>query len=247
MPAARRAAWDNGGGTVRTFKYRIVPQYSNGNTVVISYSEDTERVDGSCMVENYYDSTIYLPRFLDVTLPGIPASGGAVVDPPDSAPMSYSTPVVSPDPMYGPTDDYPGTTTQTSKFCSAGATPVNSPTLTVTGNSNDVIGLSWSLQPSAMWMYSVVYCDATYWAAHGSACPANLVGPDGNDLTQAISACSNQVAANADCGFNLNFGNTSSTLAFLNNGDTYEIQVETSLAVLGGKYAGSNVVTETAT
>jgi hypothetical protein len=226
-----------------TYEYRIVPQFSNGDNVVISYSEDTERVDGSCMLENFYDSSIYRPRFLDVTLPDLVGGGGAVSDPPDHAPPAYSAPVVSPDPMYTPTDTYPGTSTATSQFCSANATPLNSPSLTLTSNSNDVIGLSWSLQPTAMWMYSVVYCDETYWAAQGKACPANLVGPQGNALTQAIPACSNQVASTSDCGFNLSFGDTSSTVAYLNYGDTYEIQVETCLSVLGGQYVGSNVVT----
>jgi len=229
-----------------TYEYRIVPQFSSGDYVLVSYSQDTERVDGSCMGENYYNSSIYRPRFLDVTLPNVDTSGGSVTDPSSEAPPTYTAPAVSPDTMYTPTDDYPGTSTPVSQFCTTGATPVNSPSLTVTGNSGDVIDLSWSLQPAAMWMYSVVYCDKTYWAAQGTPCPANLVGPSGNDLTQAIPACSNQVASNPECGFNLDFGTPSSTLTALNNGDSYEIQVETSLAVVAGGYVGSNVVTETA-
>jgi hypothetical protein len=227
-----------------TYEYRVVPQFSNGSNLLVSYSQDTTRVDASCMGENYYDSSIYRPRFLDVTLPGITASGGPVTHPPDNAPPGYTAPVVSPDPMYKPTDSYPGTSTPASQFCAPGATPTNSPALTVTGNSNDVIGLSWSLQPTAMWMYSVVYCDVSY---YGTACPSNLAGPQGNNLTNSIPACSNQAAPNTHCGFNLSFGNTTSTLTSLIPGDTYEIQIETTLAVEGGQYVGSNAVTQTAT
>jgi hypothetical protein len=228
-----------------TYEYRIMPQFSNGANVVVSYSTDTERVDASCMGENYYDSSIYRPRFLDVTLPGIGTYGGGVTDPPNNPPPTYTAPAVSPDAMYAPTDPYPYTSLSAQQFCVPGQTPVKSPSLTVTGNSGGVMDLSWSLQPSAMWMYSVVYCNETYWAAQGTACPSNLVGPPGNDLTQAIPACSNQVASNPNCGFNLIFGNTSSTLTDLDAGDLYEVQVETTLAVEGGMYVGSNVVTET--
>jgi hypothetical protein len=229
-----------------TYEYRVVPQFSNGSNLLISYSQDTTRVDASCMGENYYDSSIYRPRFLDVTLPDM-AKSGTVTDPPDHAPPAYTAPVVSPDSMYKPTDNYPGTSKPASQFCAPDATPANSPSLTVTSNSNDVIGLSWSLQPTAMWMYSVVYCDETYWATQGAACPSDLVGPSGQNIAGTIPACSWMYPSSQHCGFNLSFGNTSSTLTSLVPGDTYEIQVETTLAVEGGQYVGSNVVTETAT
>jgi hypothetical protein len=230
-----------------TYEYRIVPQFSNGINVLVSYSTNTARVDGSCLLENYYNATIYRPRFLDVQLPDIGDAGGAITEPVDQTPPAFTTPPVSPDTMYAPTDDYPGTSTTAQQFCVPGATPTSSPSLSVTGNSNDVIDLSWNMQPSAMWLYTVVYCNVTYWAAQDIPCPSNLVGPFGNDLTQSIPACNNQVASNTNCGFNLSFGQTNSTIIALIPGDTYEIQVDTTLAVEGGVYAGSNVITETAT
>jgi hypothetical protein len=238
-----------------TYEYRIVPQFSNlsDGEVLISYSQDSELVDASCMLENYYNSTIYRPEFLDVLLPNLPdlsSSSGSVTDPPaPPAPPSFSSPPVSPDDFYTPTQDYPGTSTETQDYCSAGATPSASPTLTLTGNSNDVMDISWSMQPTAMWMYSVVYCNVTVFGKGTKAgeCPTNLVGPSGDDMTDSIPECSNTAAPNVGCGYNLDWGNTSSTVAYLIPGDVYEVQVCTALAVLDEGYVGSNVLTVTAT
>jgi hypothetical protein len=78
-------------------------------------------------------------------------------------------------------------------------------------------------------------------------CPPNLVGPQGDNITQSINECNNSFPPDTYCGFDLNFGNTSGTMKFLIPGDTYEVQVETCLAVFGQVYAGSNTVTVTAT
>jgi hypothetical protein len=237
-----------------TYEYRIVPQFSDlaGGEVLISFSQDSGLVDASCMLENYYNSTIYRPEFLDVQLPNLSLSGssGSVTDPPDPpTPPSFSSPPVSPDDFYTPTEDYPGTSTETQDYCSAGATPSASPTLTLTGNSNDVMDISWSMQPTAMWMYSVVYCNVTEFGKGTKAgeCPANLVGSSGANMTDSIPECSNTAAPNVACGYNLDWGNTSSTVAYLIPGDVYEVQICTALAVLDEGYVGSNVLTVTAT
>jgi hypothetical protein len=59
------------------YEYRIVPQFSSGATVLVSYSENTT-APGS----NLTNASIYRPRFLDVRLPGIGGHAGHVTDPP---------------------------------------------------------------------------------------------------------------------------------------------------------------------
>lgn len=59
-----------------TYEYRIVPQYSHGSDVLVSYSTNTIRPG-----ENYDNVTIYRPRFLDVRLPGIGGPSGPVTEP----------------------------------------------------------------------------------------------------------------------------------------------------------------------
>lgn len=198
-----------------------------------------------------YNATIYRPQFLDVQLPNLPApSGGSVTDPPDPpTPPSFGTPPVYPDSFYTPTQDYPGTSTEMQDYCTASATPSSSPTLTVTGNSKNVIDISWSMQPAAMWLYSVVYCNVTDFGSGTKAgeCPPDLVGSSGDNMTHSIPACSNSAAPNLYCGYNLYWGKTSGTVTYLEPGDVYEIQLSTALAVLGGGYVGSNVLTVTAT
>jgi hypothetical protein len=236
-----------------TYEYRIVPQFSDladGN-VLVSYSQDSAREDASCILENYYNATIYRPQFLDVQLPNLPIrSSGSVTDPPHPpAPPSFGTPPVYPDSFYTPTQDYPGTSTEMQHYCTASATPSASPTLTVTGNSGDVIDIKWSMQPAAMWLYSVVYCNVTNFGSgtKPGQCPPDLVGPSGANMTHSIPACSNSASPNLLCGYNLYWGKTSGTVTYLEPGDVYEIQLSTALAVLGGGYVGSNVLTVTPT
>jgi hypothetical protein len=59
-----------------TYEYRIVPQFSNGSNVLVSYSTNATRPSA-----NYSNVTIYRPHFLDVKLPGIGGPSGPVTDP----------------------------------------------------------------------------------------------------------------------------------------------------------------------
>jgi hypothetical protein len=59
-----------------TYEYRIVPQFSNGSDVLVSYSTNTTSPG-----VNFDNVTIYRPRFLDVKLPGIGGPSGPVIDP----------------------------------------------------------------------------------------------------------------------------------------------------------------------
>jgi hypothetical protein len=63
-------------GGYLAYEYRIVPQFSGGSEVLVSYSQDTTVLGG-----NYGDITTYRPHFLDVRLPGIGGSPGTVTDP----------------------------------------------------------------------------------------------------------------------------------------------------------------------
>jgi hypothetical protein len=63
-------------GGYLTYEYRIVPQFSHGTDVLVSYSTNTVRTD-----QNFSDATIYRPRFLDVTLPGITGPASPVTEP----------------------------------------------------------------------------------------------------------------------------------------------------------------------
>lgn len=64
-------------GGYLTYEYRIVPQFSSGSNVLVSYSTNTIRP-----AENFGNVEIYRPRFLDVRLPGIEGPSGPVADPP---------------------------------------------------------------------------------------------------------------------------------------------------------------------
>jgi hypothetical protein len=63
------------------YEYRIVPQFSRGSEVLVSYSQNTTVAHG-----NYVDIATYRPRFLDVKLPGIGGPSGSVIDPAPAAP-----------------------------------------------------------------------------------------------------------------------------------------------------------------
>ena len=58
------------------YEYRIVPQFSGGSDVLVSYSLNTTVVGG-----NFGNIRIYRPRFLDVKLPAIGGHSRAVTDP----------------------------------------------------------------------------------------------------------------------------------------------------------------------
>jgi hypothetical protein len=64
-------------GGYLTYEYRIVPQFSSGSNVLVSYSTNTIRP-----ADNFADARIYRPRFLDVRLPGIAGPSGPVAEPP---------------------------------------------------------------------------------------------------------------------------------------------------------------------
>lgn len=59
-----------------TYEYRIVPQFSSGSNVLVSYSTNTIRPSA-----NFANVTVYRPRFLDVKLPGIGGPSGPVIHP----------------------------------------------------------------------------------------------------------------------------------------------------------------------
>jgi hypothetical protein len=58
------------------YEYRIVPQFSGGSDVLVSYSLNTTVTGG-----NFGNIIIYRPRFLDVKLPAIGGPSRAVTDP----------------------------------------------------------------------------------------------------------------------------------------------------------------------
>jgi hypothetical protein len=58
------------------YEYRIVPQFSGGSDVLVSYSLSTTDVGG-----NFASISVYRPRFLDVKLPAIGGPSRAVTDP----------------------------------------------------------------------------------------------------------------------------------------------------------------------
>ena len=58
------------------YEYRIVPQFSGGSDVLVSYSLNTTLTGG-----NFGNILTYRPRFLDVKLPGIGGRSRPVTDP----------------------------------------------------------------------------------------------------------------------------------------------------------------------
>jgi hypothetical protein len=63
-------------GGYLAYEYRIVPQFSGGSDVLVSYSQNTTVVGG-----NYGDIATYRPHFLDVNLPGLGGPAGTVTQP----------------------------------------------------------------------------------------------------------------------------------------------------------------------
>ncbi|MFF5209177.1 DUF5005 domain-containing protein [Streptosporangium sp. NPDC000396] len=141
------------------YEYRIHPQFSNGSRVLVGYSTNTLRLDNACMGENDYDARIYRPRFLDVQLPGLPGSSGALPTTGAPAPTPYpNTPPVPPaeqtwhmvDSAYSASHCNPS---------SPAAAPA--PALTATPTANTGVALKWTISPAAMWIYLVQYHDDT--------------------------------------------------------------------------------------
>jgi hypothetical protein len=58
------------------YEYRIVPQFSSGRDVLVSYSLNT-----ILSAENFANATVYRPRFLDVKLRDIPGPAGTISGP----------------------------------------------------------------------------------------------------------------------------------------------------------------------
>ncbi|HEY1622192.1 MAG TPA: hypothetical protein VGG16_00180 [Streptosporangiaceae bacterium] len=215
------------------YEYRIVPQFSSGRDVLVSYSTDTFRVDGSCLGESYYDAAVYRPRFLDVRLPGIRGRAGTIADPRAQAPPAFAAPAVPPslESLHpsGAADHY------VASHCRPGTPPAQAPRLTVTSGGTGEVSLSWTMRPAAMWMYTIVYCDTS-----STDCGASLTSLSGND-----PACTPAAAPNGACGFILDWAGTTGGLRYLLPGNTYEVQVSAANAVPDSASSWSNVVTVT--
>jgi Domain of unknown function (DUF5005) len=209
-----------------TYEYRIVPQFSNGSDVLISYSTDSLRLDDSCLFENYYNASIYRPRFLEVQLPNIPGPSGPVRQAAASAPPPGPAPPVPPSQETfhptGPGDNF-GT-----QNCQPGASPGHSPALFLNANVNGVMEIHWVMDPTAMWLYTVSYCDTVT-----MKCPAD------NSTIPGLSQC---VTPNQNCGNLLVWGTTALGLQYLAPGHRYQVTVETSRAVENPVTVFSNAI-----
>jgi Fibronectin type III domain len=213
------------------YEYRIVPQFSAGRDVLISYSTNTLRVDGSCLNENFYNATIYRPRFLTVRLPGIGGRAGPIAAPASHPPPAFTAPPVpQAQEKFHPQsagDHY------VARNCQPGTAPANPPQLSLSGNSAGAITVTWSMRPAAMWMYTVGYCDTST-----SDCGTNLATVSSTD-----PACTPRAVPDATCGSVLDWASTSMSLHGLRPGDTYEIQVSAANAVDRSASAWSDVLT----
>jgi hypothetical protein len=212
------------------YEYRIVPQFSSGRDVLVSYSTDTIREDGSCLDESYYDAAIYRPRFLDVRLPGIRGPAGAIADPPVQAPPAFTAAPVQP--VFHPLDSGD---TYVSRHCQPGAAPASAPRLAVTSTGAGTVSLSWTMDPVAMWMYTIVYCDTS-----STDCGSDLAS-----LSSTDPACTSAAVPDAACGFILDWAVNAGALHYLLPGNTYEIQVSAANAVPDSASSWSNMVTVT--
>jgi hypothetical protein len=215
------------------YEYRIVPQFSSGRDVLVSYSMNTTRVDGSCLNENYYDVAIYRPHFLDVRLPGIHGPAGTIEDPPVHAPVAASVPPVpAAQEVFHPSD---GADQYVTRNCQPGTAPASTPQLTAASSSSGIVSLSWSMRPVAMWLYTIAYCDTS----------ATDCGPSPATMSSSDPACTRDATPNPGCGFLLDWADTSDNLRNLVPGDTYEIQVAAAKSVPDSLSTWSNVVTVT--
>jgi hypothetical protein len=209
-----------------TYEYRILPQFSNGSDVLVSYSTDSARVDDSCLYENYYDARIYRPRFLVVQLPGFSPSGPVTQVKAPAPPVGTTPPVPPSQETFhptGPTDNWAASN------CQAGTAPSSTPKVAVTSNVNGKIALSWTMAPTAMWLYSVTYCNIT---TLGKKC--------GTNNSSVVPKCPGQNLSN--CQNILVWGSRTITLLYLTGGDEYQFTIETSKAVIDNRLAYSNAV-----
>jgi hypothetical protein len=209
-----------------TYEYRIVPQFSSGSNVLVSYSTDSLRVDDSCLFENYYNATIYRPKFLDVRLPGIGGPAGPITGVTAKPPRAATTPPVPPSQeAFHPTSP---SDTWAATNCQAHSAPQSNPALTFTSNVNSKMSFTWTMAPTAMWLYTITWCNITVMGANNCA-----------DNSPVVETCSGQ---NVDCGNVLVWGSRAITLLYLIGGDQYQFTVETAKAVENGLTAYSNIV-----
>lgn len=153
------------------YEYRVVPQFSNGSHVLVSYSTASLRVDGACLSENYYDAGVYRPRFLDVSLPGIGGPSGPVASPSLAGPSGSAA---------GPSGSAAGSSARAafrpegvwdgygSAQCQPQAAPSGTPSAELSGVGPGSVSIRWGMSPEAMWRYTVSYCDLS--AAIAPAC-----------------------------------------------------------------------------
>jgi Domain of unknown function (DUF5005) len=213
------------------YEYRIVPQFSSGHDVLVSYSIDTLRVDGSCLNENFYDAAIYRPHFLAVRLPGIRGPAGAITDPASHPPPAFTAPPVAPTAeVFHPADS---ADQYTERNCQPGTAPASAPQLSLLANTPGVVSVTWTMRPAAMWMYTIAYCDTST-----TDCGSSLA-----TLSSTDPACTPTAAPSQACGFLLDWGDPSFTLSGLRPGDMYEIQTSAANAVDNSVSAWSNVLT----
>jgi len=140
------------------YEYRIVPQFSSGSDVLVSYSVNSLRVDASCLSENNYDASIYRPRFLDVALPGIRGPAGPIAAPPDKLPVQYRSPRVTPPAeIFHPSS---AADTYAADNCHPGTAPA-APSLTLARGQRGGISLAWTMRPAGMWRFTLSYCDTS--------------------------------------------------------------------------------------
>lgn len=203
------------------YEYRIVPQFSDGSNVLISYSTDSFRVDNSCLGENYMNASIYRPRFFSVQLPNIAGPTGLVRQatapaPPPVPPSQYTLHPT------GPGDNFAAVN------CNPGSAPAAGPGLALTSNVNGVLAIHWAMNPTALWLYTVSYCDTA-----AMDCPAD------NSTIIGDPDCA---TANQDCGNLLVWDSTDADLQFLVPGHRYQITVSTARAVPDPVTVTSNAI-----
>ena len=191
---------------------------------LVSYSTDSSRVDESYMLENYYDARIYRPRFLDVQLPGIGGPSGPITSVTAATPPAGTTPPVPPSQeTFHPQS---ASDNWAAANCQAGTAPSSGPQLSVTSDANAQVSFSWTMTPTAMWLYTFTWCDTNVMSC--------------GDNSSIVSSCPTQSPA---CGNILIWGSRNITVQFLTSGDKYQFTVETAKAVANAVSASSNIVT----
>jgi hypothetical protein len=195
------------------YEYRIHPQFSSGKTVLIGYSVNTLNIDPSCMTENYYDASIYRPRFFSAVLPGISGPTGGVTGngspPPPTPEYPDPKPVPPSQEVWHVTDPNPSSFSSTT--CSfTYPVPPPAPYLTATSNHNKSISLHWTSGTPAMWVFIVDYHDNT-------ADPTWSDPPDSPDCDGAATRggwCQSPYPLVAQNDFTMNYLNMNHTYSF---------------------------------